>query len=161
MFGVVRRLNADYNIEWVSGGCDQGPDKIITTLASTDDINHTIYLPNEKRQLAFGRRYPKTNNIVAADYTSDLYRKIVDELHPAPQHLNDWSYGLHGRNLNIIAGKGLDEPVDAVFFSADTDYKGNVKGGTGMGHRYALTRDIPCYNAKNLSEVTEFMLAIK
>ena len=73
------------------------------------------------------------------------YRGIVASLHPNPDKLSDIAWALHGRNLNSVSGDALDNPVDAVYYYAEHDKKGNPKGGTAMGVRYAQSLNIPCY----------------
>lgn len=163
MCGTIRRLSIEHpDIVWVSGGCDTGPDNLITYLAHKYGIKHEIYLPDEARKRVMSRRYPSLNFIVAADYeTDDRYRSKVQVLHPAPEYLKDFHYKLHGRNLNIINGESLDAKVDAVFFAANTNRDGTVKGGTGMGVAYSRELGIPDFNANFMDEVRQFFEFLK
>ena len=161
MCGTVRRLAIDHpEITWVSGGCTDGPDKIVTHLALTYGIKHKIYLPNERR-LTQLKREGNINLCVAADYTTAKYRDVITELHPYPQHLKDFTFELHGRNLNIIAGENLNNNVHAVFYAGLVNADGTIKGGTGMGIAYAKSLNIPCFNGNSMDEVIEFLTMLK
>lgn len=163
MVGTIRRLSIEHpDIIWTSGGCKEGPDHIITYLASKYGIKHEIYLPDDYRLNTMKRIDPNLNLIVAADYMNDdRYMSVVQDLHPAPDKLQDYHYKLHGRNLNIINGESLDAKVDAVFYAADVNRDGTVKGGTGMGVAYARSLGIPNFNANFMDEVRQFFTFLK
>jgi hypothetical protein len=160
MYGIMRRVTAHHDVEVSSGGCEDGPDKIATYLALQYEVKHVIYAPNEKRKNAISSK-GNLNVIIAADYASSQYRNVVRALHPAPDRLNDWSWALHGRNLNIIAGDDLENPVDAVAFAGKVNRDGGIQGGTGMGVAYARDRGIPCFNFEDITDVIKFLELIK
>ncbi len=163
MCGTIRRIAMENpDIIWTSGGCNDGPDNIVTYLAKKYQLGHEIYLPDNYKKNIMHRDDPSLNLIVAADYENDeTYKDIVEELHPNPDALKDFHYKLHGRNLNIIAGEKLDNCVDAVFFAAKTNKDGSVKGGTGMGVAYARSRGIKTFNANSMDDVCSLFTYLK
>ena len=81
-------------------------------------------------------------------------------LHPAWDRCSPGARLLHGRNVALILGPELTNPVDAVVaWSAD----GAVTGGTGMGIRIAESRAIPVLNLGTMPPraVCERLLAIR
>lgn len=163
MCGTVRRIAMEKpDIVWTSGGCNEGPDNIVTYLAKKYQLRHEIYLADNYKKQLLHRDDPSLNLIVAADYENDdTYKDIVNELHPNPDALKGFHYKLHGRNLNIIAGENLDSCVDAVFFAAKTNKDGSVKGGTGMGVAYARSRGVETFNANNMEDINRFFMFLK
>jgi hypothetical protein len=147
LLGVTLLLERGYKVEITSGGCWKGPDQIQFTLARvfTGDSRVTFicYLPDEKKMWL---RTKHPNVEFRAIPRTALYNDIVRSLHPAPDYLDDWSFALHGRNLNIIMGDELRTPVDAVYYSAPLDKRGNPKGGTAMGVAYAKSVNVPTYH---------------
>ena len=69
--------------------------------------------------------------------------KIAMDIHPAPQHCNEYVRKLHGRNVQIILGENLDKPVDFVVCWSPG---GKAIGGTGLGIRLADRESIIVYN---------------
>lgn len=139
-FRILRKKG--YTITTRSGGCYKGPDQLQFMLARTEDVKSICYLPDEKK-MWLGKIHPKVEfRYIPQDVQ---YRAIVASLHPNPDKLSPIAWALHGRNLNIIAGDRLDEPVDVVYYFSDHDKHGNAKGGTAMGVKYAKSIDVPCY----------------
>lgn len=139
-FKILR--NKQHSIETRSGGCYKGPDQLQFMLARTEPGPHICYLPDE-RKLWLRKLHPKVDfRVIPQDVR---YRGIVASLHPNPDKLSEIAWALHGRNLNIVSGDSLDDRVDAVYYYAEHDKKGNPKGGTAMGVRYAQSLNIPCY----------------
>ncbi|QVW55858.1 hypothetical protein pEaSNUABM9_00277 [Erwinia phage pEa_SNUABM_9] len=158
---LLRGFNAlhhrGYKIEYDSGGCWQGPDQLQFRFAqqwrSTYDQDtgkrvewddkFICYLPDDKK-LWLAKQHPNVEfRVIPQDAR---YRDIVRELHDYPDKLQDFAWALHGRNLNIIMGDQLDTPVDAVYYSAPLNKRGEPTGGTAMGVKYAKQCGIPCYN---------------
>lgn len=158
---LLRGFNAlharGYTIRYSSGGCWQGPDQLqfqfARQWANTYDQDtgkkvewddkFICYLPDEKK-LWLKKQHPNVEfRVIPQD---ERYREIVGQLHPAPENLKEFAWGLHGRNLNIIMGDNLDDPVDAVYYSAPLDKHGNPTGGTAMGVKYAKQCGVPCYH---------------
>ncbi|HHS7556405.1 TPA: hypothetical protein ACTPQ1_004697 [Salmonella enterica] len=158
---LLRGFNAlharDYTICYSSGGCWQGPDQLqfqfARQWANTYDQDtgkkvewgdeFICYLPDEKK-LWLKKQHPNVEFRVI--HQDERYREIVGQLHPAPENLKEFAWRLHGRNLNIIMGDNLDDPVDAVYYSAPLDKHGNPTGGTAMGVKYAKQCGVPCYH---------------
>ena len=68
--------------------------------------------------------------------------KIAMEIHPAPQHCNDYVRKLHGRNVQIVLGRDLDKPVEFVICWT----KNPKVGGTSLGIRLADKENISVFN---------------
>jgi len=147
LLGTTILLEKGYTVEWTSGGCWKGPDQIQFTIArvfATDDrVSFMCYLPDDKK-LWLKTKNPNVDFRVIEQ--TEMYNSIVRSLHPAPDYLDDVSMKLHGRNLNIIMGDDLLTPVDAVYYSAPLDKRGNPKGGTAMGVAYAKSVNVPTYH---------------
>ena len=72
---------------------------------------------------------------------------IAAPLHPAWYRCSFGAKKLHARNVAIILGEDLQQPVEAVIcWTPD----GEVSGGTGMAMRLAADRDIPIFNMASL-----------
>ncbi|KKN37546.1 hypothetical protein LCGC14_0762290 [marine sediment metagenome] len=78
--------------------------------------------------------------------------KIAMEIHPAPQHCNDYVKKLHGRNVLIILGQDLITPVEFVMAWTPG---GKKIGGTGLGLRLAEREDIKIYNLFDKDHLVE------
>ena len=81
-------------------------------------------------------------------------RRIPDFMQIAAGHHPKWSRcspavrKLHARNVAILLGPDLDQPVDAV---VAWTIGGEPTGGTGMGIRIAMAHGIPVLNLATLS----------
>lgn len=75
---------------------------------------------------------------------------IAMSLHPKPEKCNHNVRLLHGRNVQIILGKHLDDPVEFVLC-----YTPGAKliGGTAMGIRVAKKYNIDIYNLFDLNTI--------
>ena len=62
--------------------------------------------------------------------------------HPYWHACNDYAKRLHGRNVQIILGKYLDDPVEFVLYWTYDE----TQGGTAMGLKIARDRGIPTYS---------------
>lgn len=78
--------------------------------------------------------------------------EIAMEVHPAPQHCNDYVRKLHGRNVMIILGEDLITPVEFVMAWTPG---GKTLGGTGLGLRLAERERIKVYNLFDKDHLTE------
>ena len=78
----------------------------------------------------------------AYDATSKAI-EMASQFHPAWERCNDYVRKLHGRNVQILLGNNLDNPVDFVICWTP---KGEVVGGTGLGIRLAKAKNIKVYN---------------
>lgn len=151
--GLMRK---GFLIEYRSGGCYKGPDQLQFQFARQwrDTVDQDTgrkldrpdeficYLPDDKK-LWLKKMHPNVDFRVIPQ--TEQYREIVARHHPAPDNLKDFAWGLHGRNLNIVMGDNLDDPVDAVYYSAPHDKDGQPKGGTAMAVKYAKECGVPCY----------------
>ncbi|QVW55106.1 hypothetical protein pEaSNUABM29_00062 [Erwinia phage pEa_SNUABM_29] len=158
---LLRGFNAlrcrGYEFRYTSGGCWKGPDQLqfqfARQWANTYDQDtgekliltdkFICYLPDDKK-LWLAKQHPTVEfRVIPQD---ERYREIVGKLHPYPEKLQEFAWALHGRNLNIIMGDDLDDPVDAVYYSAPLNKHGEPTGGTAMGVKYAKQCGIPCYH---------------
>lgn len=72
--------------------------------------------------------------------------EIASRHHPAWDKCNDYVRKLHGRNVMILLGEDLLDPVEfVVCWTPD----GKDSGGTGLGIRVAKTFDIKVNNLHN------------
>lgn len=84
--------------------------------------------------------------------------KIAMEIHPAPQHCNNYVRKLHGRNVQILLGEKLNKPVGFVVCWTPG---GKTIGGTGLGISLAKRENIKVYNlfkSNDLLEIKERFL---
>jgi len=151
--GLIRK---GYTFEYRSGGCYKGPDQLQfqfarqwATVVDQDtgkrlDLKDKFicYLPDDKKLWLKNVHKNVEFRVIPQ---GERYREIVSRHHPAPDKLQPFAWGLHGRNLNIVMGDNLDDPVDAVYYSAAHDKHGNPKGGTAMAVKYAKECGIPCF----------------
>lgn len=142
IYGLTSILLKSHEIR--SGMCQSGPDYAVTmavTLAKeTDDIFNVKLFPANKEFVLTEYQH------FACESMYEERKKIVEELHPAPQHLTEYSYTRHMRNLNIIGDVKLDNFVDLVIYACPGK---NVSGGTKMGVEYAQSRGIRTFNVMN------------
>ncbi len=89
------------------------------------------------------------SEIFVANDATDEGIALAGEHHPAWERCNPYVRKLHGRNSMIILGQNLDDPVEFVMCWTQ---KGQPVGGTGLGMRLALARNIPVYNLAKASD---------
>lgn len=143
LFGLVSYWSLEHEIR--SGLCATGPDSVVTRVAEQLAIenknklqNIILYPPKKQVRSSISDTFQYA--------TDEVYLKqvdIVDKLHHNPDALTTWMYALHCRNLSIISGVNLDDPVDLVVY-AHCNVK--VTGGTYMGVAYAESVGIPTVN---------------
>ena len=90
----------------------------------------------------------------------DLCYKKASQIHMAWHKCSASAKRLHTRNVAIILGPQVKNPVDAVVCWTP---KGNVSGGTGMGIRIAMRYGIPVFNLGNMTskEVYDSLTSIR
>ena len=89
------------------------------------------------------------NNKVSPWHKSmDEAYAIAAEHHPAWDRCNDTVRKLHARNVHILLGPDLTEPVRFVMCWT---YQGKDVGGSGMGIRIARTNKIPIFNLGSMT----------
>ena len=130
-----------------SGYCPKGPDSVVTRVLQTRHSEWVMGISSKPNIKIYP---PKKYTGVLEEYMyyaspdqDEFRKKIVDGLHPNPDALQDWMYSLHCRNLSIINGVGLDDPVDLVIYG---HAKVRVSGGTKLGVDYAESLGIPTIN---------------
>jgi hypothetical protein len=82
--------------------------------------------------------------------------KVAMSLHPAPHNCNDYTKKLHGRNVQIMLGRHLDEYVKFMVCWTSNE----ERGGTSMGIRIAKKFGIDYFNLANgsdYSRITKFL----
>ena len=77
------------------------------------------------------------------DSSSAACTDLAAQLHPGWHKCSQGARKLHARNVAILLGPNMDEPVDAVLCWTPN---AAVTGGTGMGISIAMSRDIPVFN---------------
>jgi hypothetical protein len=106
----------------------------------------------EGADTAFEKGAGKSKQIFRPKHATEEAIKLAMEVHPIPQHCNDYVRKLHGRNAQIILGWTLLDPVDFVVCWTPG---GNTTGGTGLGIRLATERGIKVYNICNVDDMLE------
>lgn len=84
--------------------------------------------------------------------------EIARQIHPAWHMCNDYARKLHGRNIQLILGKNLDEPAEFVLAWTLNP----TMGGTRTGIVLAKQRGIPVYNLAmpdELQRASEFIMS--
>ncbi|MDE0334792.1 MAG: hypothetical protein OXI64_07520 [Defluviicoccus sp.] len=81
-------------------------------------------------------------------FERDVCMDYAARLHPAWDRCSPGARLLHGRNVALILGPELTNPVDAVVAWSE---RGEAVGGTGMGIRIAEDRGIPVLNLGSMS----------
>lgn len=133
-----------------SGGA-VGSDKSFAD--ETPPGQRTLYLP-----------WPEYNDLSGPDcrvLTPQERRdcvQVAQQLHPAWQRCSPGARSLHARNVAIILGPSLGDPVNFVVCYTD---EGKLVGGTAMGIRIARKFGIPVLNLGSLkrSEIEQEMFA--
>lgn len=104
---------------------------------------------------AFGLKIRNKIIFTANDAINDAKaHQIVDELHPNPKALNQYSKNLMARNAYQVLGKQLKNPVDFVICwtpnGEETHAERTIKtGGTGQAISLASICEIPVINIAN------------
>ena len=94
------------------------------------------------------------------DFERAVCMDYAARLHPAWDRCSPGARLLHGRNVAIILGPELTDPVDAVVAWSE---RGEAVGGTGMGIRIAEDSGIPVLNLGSMAPraVCERLAAIR
>lgn len=82
---------------------------------------------------------------------------LVSTYHPAWHLCSDYSKLLLGRNAQIILGYSLDKPVDFVVCWTP---RAALLGGTAIGIKIAMSRNISVYNLADPSNLSSLMSKI-
>lgn len=82
------------------------------------------------------------------DEPTDEAFDMAAEYHPRWNYLRQGARKLHARNMHIVLGRGLGDPVDLVICWTPG---AKVAGGTGQALRVALDLGIPIRNLANES----------
>jgi len=88
-------------------------------------------------------------HIYKACHASKASIELASKFHPAWHRCNDFVRKLHGRNMIILLGPALNQPVEHVYCWTPG---GDVAGGTGQALRAAAEFGIPVYNLANYGE---------
>lgn len=83
------------------------------------------------------------NHIYEAKHCTNDAIYMAGQFHPNWNACNSYVKKLHGRNMMILFGPRLDEPVDFVCCYTPG---GEVTGGTGQALRAAIHYGIPIFN---------------
>jgi hypothetical protein len=99
-----------------------------------------------------GVRQPNMKEILRPRDAHDMSRALASQIHPAWDQCNDYARDLHGRNVQIILGKDLHEPVMFVIaYTENPEF-----GGTRTGLEVAKRRQIPIFNFFSPIDEAEF-----
>lgn len=121
-------------------GCAVGADQAFIQGASKHSDQSEVYLPWKSYELDFQAKHPA--NYIYNHNKNQLF-ELAQTFHPA---WDKCSYGaklLHARNVLIMLGSYLEEPVDFVICYTK---RGKPTGGTGQAIRIADFYSIPVYN---------------
>jgi hypothetical protein len=93
---------------------------------------------------AFAKKVQHNNKeIYTAEFATEKAQSIASQYHPAWNNCKDYVRKLHGRNVQIVLGYGLNIPSEfVVAWTPD----GKLVGGTAMGIRIAEANGIKVYN---------------
>ncbi len=81
-------------------------------------------------------------------------RDLAATVHPAWHMCNNYAQELHGRNMQIILGRYLEEPAEFVIaWTMSIE-----RGGTSTGLRLAKRHNIPCFNFADEEDFKKFLL---
>lgn len=84
--------------------------------------------------------------------------KIVDKVHPNIRGLTTGALSMHVRNVQIVLGRNLDEPVKFLLYWNPI---GKTSGGTIIAVGIAKLYKIPTFNMASKQEFDEFVKYIK
>lgn len=132
MFSVAQQLDSQ---GWVvRSGHAEGADQAWECGHHPD--RREIYLPWTGFNNGFGR------NIVVAPYNCEI-EAVAKMAHPRWEYLKQGAQKLMARNVSIILGPELDDPVEFVAYWSPMK---KVEGGTGNAVRLAIQYGIPAFN---------------
>ncbi len=118
-----------------------------------------VYVANQN-EINKSRLPNKNRSIVMNQELLEDIEQITASIHPAWHNCNQWTRGMHMRNVHQILGYNLDCPVDAVVTWVKEDAYGNPVGGSAttiqLAHRYG----IPVFNL-NTPDVQKVLYEIK
>lgn len=92
------------------------------------------------------------------EYPTHEAWKMASFYHPAWERLNPGPRKLHARNMHIMLGWKLDDPVDYVICWTP---EGRLVGGTAQALRVAIDLAVPIYNLANEDERTVIVDALE
>ena len=104
---------------------------------------------------------PYNKTILRPKHSTKEAELVASKIHPMWSACNEYARQLHGRNVQLILGENLLDPVDFVIaWTLD----GANKGGTRTGLVLAAERGIPCFNLALQEDETKlkaFMQSLK
>lgn len=115
----------------------------------------TVFVP----YIGFNNSLPEPH-YVETEFTSELLQIAADH-HRYWDKLIDDHKALMARNVQIILGEQMNEPVSCVIYWQPLTNNIDSKGGTNHSLRVARSYDIPCFNIgddydlRKLCEFTE------
>jgi hypothetical protein len=105
---------------------------------------------------AFEKEFVNSANPMVKMEPKDEALVMAAEYHPKWEALSWGGKRLHGRNMHIVMGWDLDDPVD---FLVCWTPNGAVQGGTAQALRVAEDLAIPIFNYGSISMNEEFNLS--
>lgn len=129
---------------WIlrSGGAD-GADKAFEEGCDEAGGDKEIYIPWNGFS---GRNNSEQGVYLLGEGVEASARRIVHEIHPAPDKLTKGALALHARNCYQVAGLELKLPSRMLLCYAKTDKNGDALGGTRTAWMYAKQFAIKSFN---------------
>lgn len=101
----------------------------------------------------YGVRLPINKIILRSKHSTKKSEEIASKIHPVWHMCDEYARQLHGRNVQIILGQQLNEPVEFVIaWTSD----GTDRGGTRTGLVLAKQYEILCFNLANREQNFSF-----
>jgi len=151
---AVQLTVAGYQLR--SGGATGADSAFLAgALAAEDAVvspRAVVYLPWE----GYNRVEERPGMKVVTKIVPEAF-EIASKAHPNWRAVKASGRKLHARNVHIILGASLRDPVDFVVCWT----QGGVKGGTGVAMEIARRYGVPCFNLwdNDVSRVLEHALA--
>ena len=111
------------------------------------DIKAEIYLPKKYfNGLVFGDLGGRVVSVLEFNNRSEAM-ELASKFHAAWHYCDEWSRGLHARNMYEIKGRELNTPADFVLTYAKTNRNGVIMRGTATAAALATSLNIPIFNS--------------
>jgi hypothetical protein len=101
--------------------------------------------------------FERSSGLKQIFYAEDASKESIELariIHPAWDRCSEYAKALHGRNMQIILGRNLDDPVDFVVCWTPG---GKPVGGTGTALRLAYRHKIKVFNLYVKSDLQEII----
>ena len=127
-----------------SGGA-KGADSAFQSVHERLGVEQEIFIPWNGFQGLY--HDPQRGIYLASQFPNwEVASRLASHHHPVWERLSQGARALHTRNVYQILGPTLNQPSVAVVCWAPILPHSQVKGGTGLAVRLALSRQIPVFN---------------